>query len=119
MEISNAKPFDESRTPRDVPTRPAAQRQREVGQNTSPDVQAPTEAPDGDGVLGSSPAQGGSVRDPADPQRTKDHLGAAARLAELVESLRKDSDFPGEPADVVDPWEEAGRRATGFPRQRD
>ncbi len=95
MDISNVKPFDNSKDPRQAPQRPTGEHERQVGESTSGDAQPPSELPDSDGVTGSSHAEGGSIRDTADPKQTKDHAAATSRLAEFVEALRDKSGAPG------------------------
>ncbi|MHC4515684.1 MAG: flagellar protein FlaG [Planctomycetota bacterium] len=95
MDISNVKPLDDSRGPKDAPQRPTGEHEREVGQNTAADAQPPSQAPEAGGVVASSHAQGGSIRDAADQQQTKDHAAAASRLAEFVEAMRQETGFEG------------------------
>ncbi len=104
MEISNTRPFDDSRGPRDASNRPPASHKSEIGQNSSPDTVAPTERPQSGGVTASSHAHGGVTRDPAEPDQKKDGIArderarktdSAQKIAEFVESLRQQSGAPG------------------------
>ncbi len=109
MDISNTRPLDDSRGPKDAPQRPASEHQREVGQNTSADAQAPSQVPDSDGVIASSHIEGGSIRDAAEPKQTKDHSAGTSRLSQLVESLRQQTGFEGTARVAIDVDEKTSR----------
>jgi uncharacterized FlaG/YvyC family protein len=101
MDISNTRPLDDLRGPKDAAQRPATEHQREV-LNTSAGAQAPSQAPDSDGVIASSHIEGGSIRDAAEPKQTKDHSAGMSRLSQLVESLRQQTGFEGTARVAID-----------------
>ncbi len=49
MDISNVKPFDNSKDPRHTPQRPSGEHDRQVGESTSADAQPPSQLPDSGG----------------------------------------------------------------------
>jgi len=102
MDISNTKPLDDSRGPKDAPHRPATEHKREVGQNTAAEAQAPSEAPDSGGVIAASHAEGGTVRDAAEPRQSGDHAATTSRLNQLVDSLRQQTGFEGTARVAID-----------------
>ena len=95
MEISNVKPFDNSKDPRHTPQRPSGEHHRQVGESTSADAQPPSQLPESDGVIGSSHAEGASVRDTAERHQTKDRAAHGSRLSEFIEALRDKDGAPG------------------------
>jgi uncharacterized FlaG/YvyC family protein len=102
MDISNTSPLDDAKGPKDAPQRPASEHEREVGQNTAAEAQAPNETPDSDGVVASSHVEGATVRDASEPKQSGDYAAAASRLSQLVESLRQQTGFEGTARVAID-----------------
>lgn len=102
MDISNTKPLDDSRGPKEAQQRPASEHEREVGQNTSADAQAPSEAPDSGGVVAASHVEGGTIRDAVEQKQSRDHAATTSRLNQLVESLRQQTGFTGTARVAID-----------------
>jgi len=92
MDISNSKPIDDVRAPRDL----QPQSGRQNGQAAGPTAasETPSIQPDAEGPLGASTVQNAETQDPAQQKQFRD------RLADLVERLNEARDEAGLPGDT-------------------
>ena len=93
MDLSGARPPEESRTMRESPARPQANNTKDANTKGLMEqaVQRPSELPDSGGALASPHTESGSLRDLAEPRDTRDHNS----IAELMRRLGQEGNPVG------------------------